>query len=421
MENENLKITAPSAVWKRCIKALSLSCESSRDDGDSTSFLSCILFSTSNNEGSVQICSESLFSTTSINFGADLEGVSFSGCGDFLLKSKDFSSHISQMPQETDVSVKFYDTYAIISTEPGEDVLFRSPIIEIEGDDSVPKASYDFPEGSVMVETWGNDISNRYKIGSVMAKSMEKDATAGQNPLSGCVCEIKDDGIQFFSLCTSGSEAYLEGTRIDVTKEDARSLTAPGVTLPRLNIFSEESTPIVFGISKDKKIHIQGEFIHMSITPLGIGGRSDSVSFGMILNVLNPLWKNKLVKVKVQAKEFFTALSRSASVNPDSVKMVISDTYLRIYADVGKENEFPFKQKITCSTEWDTDDEHSTEMNVLLETVKKISTMFGGSDFVVFNASVKEDGTPWAITVYDEKNYSVDNPHNFFMMPCIGR
>ena len=413
------KLTAKPTWWSNSIRALSLSSERSTSS-DTVPFLSCALFSIDDDKTTIE--STSGLSTTFISVGKNDDILQSEGSGEFLIPINDLQSYVQQLPSNENIDILFYEnTYDVVYGD--ESIVFSGQNMSITDDDSVPQAEQDFPDDAVIITCSGKEFIDKYKSGSVMAKSADKDPIAGQSPLSGCIMTIDKEGMRMLSLTHSGSETFIEGESIEFpTKKDdisVRSLSFPAVTLTRANVFSYSET-VRIGIGKDKFIHIADDHIHMCINSLDIGKAKDSIDVNSVVNILKKAYQSRVVTVQIPSKEFFSSLARASTVQSDYLKIEVSDTLMKVSAEHDSStSKSPFRQTLSCSSQWYDDGDHYVEMGIDIASMKKLSSLVDNTKPLVCDVAFKDekDGTsPWAMTIYDEEDFDPENPHNFFMI-----
>lgn len=412
-----LKITAPSDWWKESLGLLSVSSEKSNDSSESTSFLACTFIDVDEENGheTPSMHTESDVSTTFVTLVHD--DVELEGGGRFLIKTSSFLSVINNMPSGEDVTACFEEN-SVVFVSGDEKVEFTLPLESITNIDAVPYANNEFIESAFIAKCNPKDLISAYKLGSSMSKPKDSDASSGYDPLSGCLITIDGKGVSMLTASNSAAESYIECKDIDKGDSEAQrvqSLTFPEYVIPRLSKFSL-SEEVSVGIGEDGYVHIRDDNdSHMVISPINTGRMNSKLSYKLIMGVAKPVWDSRSVTVNVPASELSSALSRAKSVKADALLMEVSNTSIKVSEKKGT-SQYPFSQKISCSTKWHDDGEHFVEVNVLLRIIDKIFTMSTENGSFIFDIAFKKDGSPWAIIVHTGDKYDQDNPHNFFVV-----
>lgn len=172
-------------------------------------------------------------------------------------------------------------------------------------------------------------------------------------------------------------------------------------------------------------VHIEDDYIHMEIAKMNILNlnlKENKMTVDRIMNLVEPLWKNRIVTVEINAKEFFGAFSR-ASKSSDSIVLEITDTEILMRGRIKDSNEVPFKQSLDCSTQWHDDDAHKQVIGMRLEPLSLVAPVATSLDTLKFTISVQDVGNTESYLVtmgFDEKkDYDPEDPHNFFIMPTL--
>lgn len=424
-KQSQLSITAPTSWWKKIAKALALSTEKSNDTGDTTSFLSCALFD-ADEDGFFTISAESGTSKTHIQVDSEDDLVSVEGYGVFMLKSKDITNSVNNLPED-DVTFSFTENEVIIETSSGN-ISFSCPLVSIFNDDATPQASHKFDRNSIIAVCDGEELLKKYRAGAIMSAEMSKDKDIQLSPLHGCAISLIEEGIQIFSFASSSAESFIPtqteyvGKKKD-TLTSIQSLTQPDVMLQRIPIFSDFEE-VTIGIGDNKHIHLEDDYIHMDISPLNLVNNTNAdknVNISKIMRLIDPLWESRVVSVKVSSKEFFTALSRAASVKSDGLTLEITDTEI-LMKSMNVDGRTPFHQVIECSTQWHDDDAHKYIVNVNITAIRKISSMVSSLPTISFDISTYEvtsSSIPAVIVIKTDEEYDHTNPHDFFVIPTV--
>lgn len=404
-----LVITGDTNWWSRVMRALMYSHEKSTGDSASTSFLSCVLFDA--RDGGMTMCSESATSTVAITLTGD-DTVEVKGSGEFLVPVPDLNRQISSMPTG-DIVVSFYDDKTVKIHDEAETIEFIIGTVDIINEDMVPRAPVEHEKKVTTVSVHGGDLVEAYRSASTMALPVEKDPLAGQDPMAGCYVTIGENGIQMFSLSVSASESLIP---VKGPKKSSTIATSPSTTLPRLGVFMDSEVDIAI---VGDTIHIGDGTIHMVLTSLNTGNRRSKPSVENIMRVMTPAWESGVVDVSLSSHEFFTALGRADSTGSSSVEIQVTDTSVTMSVPKGNGNT-PFRQKISCSTEWLDDSEHWLSMFFNISTVKSLAYTVGKRDTIRFRVSLKKDGSPWAMIIIPD-DYDADDPHNYQMIQLTSR
>lgn len=402
-------ITADTAWWKRVSKALSLSCDTSRESGDQKSFLACVHVLV-DDEGVLLSC-ESGVSTTAVTVSADDAEVTVTGADEVLIPMHTLAGYLGQMPEEP-VSLTISSEEGTFTVHaPESDITFSSTTVDIADEDMVPKATTDFPEDAFVLTGDVADLTSAYRAGAVMARPVDAEAAAGQDPLSGCVIEVSRHGAQMFSLATSASERWVDA-EVDIGDADdedvRRCLSWPALTQARLAVMQGR---VELGIGTDRRLAVRDDYVHIDMAALAVGTRSDTLSIETTMRVLVPAWEARTVSVSTPAKAFFAALGRAGSVKSSLVNAQVTDTALTLSSADGES----FRQQLPCSTQWHDDNDHDLDFAVSTETVRKLSSLLAGEERVLFEVSHTPSGKPWALIVHGE-DYDPAAPHDFFML-----
>lgn len=403
-------ITAESDWWRRISKALSLSCDASRESGDQKSFLACTHVFV-DDERMLLAC-ESGVSTTSVTAETGDPEVSFTGSDAVLIPTSTLVGYLGQMPSEpVELTISSEDgTFTVHA--PESDITFSSSVVPISEDGMVPRAAEDFSDDAFILSTNVSTLTDAYRAGAVMARAVDTEAAAGQDPLSGAVIEVSADGAQIFSMATSASEQWVDA-EVD-TGEDSdedevrRCLSWPQLTQARLAVMEGD---VKLGVGTERRLALQDDYVHLDMSTLAIGTRSDTLSIQTAMKVLIPAWEARTVSVSTPAKAFFAALGRAGSVKSSLVNIRVSDVSMTLSSSDGES----FKQQLPCSTQWHDDNDHELDFAVSTDTVRKLSSLLGGEDRVLFEVAHTPSGKPWAMIVHGE-DYLPDNPHGFFML-----
>lgn len=403
-------ITADTAWWKRVSKALSLSCDTSRESGDQKSFLACVHVLV-DDEGALLSC-ESGVSTTAVTVDNDDAEVSLNGADEVLIPMHTLAGYLGQMPEEQVELTISSDEGTFTVHAPDSDITFSSSVMDLAGEDMVPKASTEFPEDAFVMTCPVGELTDAYRAGSVMARPVDAEAAAGQDPLSGCVIEVSRHGAQMFSLATSASERWIDAS-VDTGDEDdaeamRRCLSWPALTQARLAAMDGD---VELGIGTDRRLAVRDDYCHIDMAALAVGTRSDTLSIDTTMRVLVPAWEARTVSVSTPAKAFFAALGRAGSVKSSLVNVHVTDVALTLSSADGES----FRQQLPCSTQWHGDNDHDLDFAVSTDTVRKLSSLLAGSERVLFEVSHTPSGKPWALIVHGE-DYDPATPHDFFML-----
>lgn len=425
-EKGELKITAPTSWWKRMTKALMLSSEKSNDTGDTTSFLSCVLVN-GRMDGSLSLSSESGVSKTHVLVKPGDEKIDSDGEGKFMVKASDLLNCVNSLPED-DVSAFFDGQYVVIETSDGR-IKYKHPLVSIFSHDSTPQTQHSFDDNSLIITCSGEEFVRKYRAAQTMSYEIARDQNIQLTPLNSCVMSIEDSGLQMFSIASCSSEAYIDeeveyvGNRKNPVKS-VLSFTHPEHMTQRISMFSENKD-IRVGIGDNMNVHIEDDYIHMEIAKMNILNlnlKENKMTVDRIMNLVEPLWKNRIVTVEINAKEFFGAFSR-ASKSSDSIVLEITDTEILMRGRIKDSNEVPFKQSLDCSTQWHDDDAHKQVIGMRLEPLSLVAPVATSLDTLKFTISVQDVGNTESYLVtmgFDEKkDYDPEDPHNFFIMPTL--
>ena len=424
-KEKQLTITAPTSWWKRIAKAIALSTERSNDTGDTTSFLSCALFDV-DDDGFLTISAESGSSKTHVQVEPDDESISTEGYGLFMIKSTDITNSVNSLPEE-DVTFSFYKKEVIIETSSGH-ISFSCPLISIFNEDATPQASHDFNSNSIIAVCNGEEFLKKYRAGSTMSAEISKDKDIQLLPLHACAISLIEEGIQMFSFASSSAESFIpvETEYVGKNKDPIstiQSLTHPDIMLQRIPIFTDVDE-LTIGIGDNKHIHLEDDYIHMDISPLNLINNINAeknVNINKIMRLVEPLWESRVVSVEVSSKEFFSALSRAASVKSDGLTLEITDTEI-LMKSMNVDGRIPFHQTIECSTQWHDDDAHKYIININISSIRKISSMVSSLPSISFDVSTYEvtsSSIPAVMVIKIDEEYDNNDPHDFFVIPTI--
>ena len=411
--SNDFSIYAPQSLWNEWAHKLSLSAEVSKDMSGSTSFLSCVLI-TVTEENVVILESESMISTTYIQE----EDIEVEGYGQCLIPAQEFSSYIKNMPNDSNVKFSYnYDEEKImIESDSSNHVTFTTNSFGIFNEDALPKAVDHVPDNASSVVLSGKELPQKFKLAASMTKSLEKDAAAGQDPFSGCSLDITEKGLQMFSLSISSAETFMPSEEVVFNEDNSTVLASPDITVPRIASFSNEEE-IKISIKDSKNIFIEDDTTLMSITALNTGNMPNLLSMSVIQKVLEPAWEYRVVSVKVPSNEFFKSLSRVSTVKVDKVVLHLTNTTVSIKGI--NNNQEIFSQQVPATTDWFDDGEKEIIAEITVSSVKKISSSVSKNDNLIFDVSCKENGDPWTMIVYHGDDYNPQDPHDFFMISLL--
>lgn len=411
--NSDFSIYAPQSLWNEWAHKLSLSAEMSKDMSGSTSFLSCVLI-TVTEEDVLILESESMISTTYIQE----EDVEVEGNGQCLIPAQELSSYIKNMPSDSNVKFTYsYDEEKIIvESDSSNQVKFTTNSFSIFNEDALPRAIDHIPDNSSSITISGKELPQKFKLASSMTKSLEKDAAAGQDPFSGCSIDITPEGLQMYSLSISSSETFIPSDNVEYVEGNNSVLASPDITTPRIASFSNDDE-IKISIQDSKNIFIENDTTLMSISSLNIGNMQNLLSMNIIKQVLEPAWDNRVVSVKVPSNEFFKSLSRVSTVKADKVVLHLTNTIVSVKGiDNNKE---VFSQQVPATTDWFDDGDKEIIAEITVSSIKKISSSVSKSENLIFDISCKDNGDPWTMIVYHGDDYNPQDPHDFFMISLL--
>lgn len=413
MSDATVTITASSQWWKYAVKMLSLSAERS-GSGDSTSFLACFYIDARSD--SLELHAESDVSTTFVS-GEDDAHVE--GEGDYLVRSTDFSSYINQMPSGGDVTVSFDDEKYSVEFEDGS-VSFSNHYEKIVSDDAVPRAQKEVPGKSATATCSGNELVSAYLMGSSMAKTKDKDSSAGYDPLSGALVSIEKDSLSIMSAASSSAEVSLEVKTQGTGKKAATSLTFPDSTKPRIAAFSDGEVEV--SIDKDDFLYLSDGFTIIRTNPINIGKMRTSLSYDRIFRVSEQLHQARTMSFSLQVKDLIDAVKRAMSVGSEVVKIEVSSSSVKLSSRKAYgSTPPPFSQKISAKTTWFDDGEQWIDLSVSSRNLERISRLATQSGSLIFEVAIHpQKNSPWGLIIYDpDSDFDYDNPHNFFIINAV--
>lgn len=409
MTENTWSITAHSTWWSQVTTALSL-CSEKAQSGGGSSFLSCVYIVVSNDE--VTLTSES----SGAGFSITTSDVEFSGSGDNLVPVQAFKHALSSLPAGGDIVVGNTNGDITVATDDGSASFTVVPNVIVDHD-MVPHPPH-IPDNLKTADVDSADMVAMYRTGSAMAQDIIGSEHVGYDPLSGCVVTLDHTGIQMISLATSSSESHLVcDTGMEDKDDPVSTVTIPSTTLPCLRAVSAFDSVMECGVAPSGNFVVSAGGATISIVPLNVAANSKSaVTYKNILNVFEPVWKNRYVTVEVSSRELFAAVGRAAGVSDDRINVIIADSQVTIQGVDPVMSGVPFTQDIACHTQWHNQNgQHTMEFSISPDVFKKVGSMIGGKDTVTMSVSYSPTNTPWAVTLYGE-DFDDNDPHNFFLL-----
>lgn len=402
-ENSVLSVTAPQLWWSETINPINASSNNSKNE---SGFMDCAYFGL--DEDGFVIKSASYTSSTCVN--VDESEVETEGNGQFLVPASKLLGSINLFDAEDAITISLAESEEFITLDNGSSVIINIPTVHIADDSMIPLAFDDFPEGIETVEINRDDFIKRYTAGSSMSSS--KTDSEGQTVMAGTTVTYADGGLQIFSIDISGVEQWVPFTEGN-PQEKASCLTDSSLMVSKINSLPDSDT-ITFSIDEDSDcIHIHCYDTHMIVNGLNTGNRSSSITFDDILDVLNPVWKERSVVSTMNVGEFTKAIKIASSNKEEYMTLEIGSSNVNILSGKGSNS---VQKKVSSDNEWLVDGEEYSVARIEMKTMQKVLSFVPKNDQITVSVSEDEDGEPNALIAYDKESYDADNPHNIFLI-----
>lgn len=411
-----ISIIAPYSWLKSRVDRLYQSTEKAKEYEDSRSFLACIYFEV--NDGVVTLQSESMVTTTCVS----VDDLDTEGEGNFLVSAQDLKDAIAKMPHDSDIQIDYYgeDTDDFqrgeinLSTTSGDLVSFTIMDTPIESDaipSTVNKLKKSLPRATVHVD----ELKRFYRLASSMAKQIDADQMAGQDPLSSCALTIKKEGVEMFSFFTSSSMFVVPSDKTENSSEKKKStiLTNISVTNSCIGTFSDNEM-VDIAVDGDKMLYLCDEDTIMSINSINMGSANAGTNIDPILEQFSIMFPHAVVHMDINASTLFGALNRANPDKDEECMMEISGNEVILFTQKGKRTTFT--QTAPAATTWLDDGERDVLIQIDVSSIKKTQGINLAEDNTVRCTIVFRDEDPWSMIIYNKDEFDSENPTNFFLI-----